>query len=442
MMRVAAISWAVAIPGLQVYLFRRTYPDLWRNHMEGPTSFPALLADWINEKHVKLRLGNAAKITFSNGSVIHLCHCQHEKDRFKYQGAEMHVLMIDELTHFTENIYVFLRSRVRLTGISVPENMNDQFPRILAASNPGGVGHGWVKSTFVDFTPHGEIKRAEKADGGLKRQYIPAKLEDNPSLAESDPDYRDRLKGLGDPAMVKAMEDGDWDIIAGGYFTDVWSAEKHVLTPFKIPATWTWRASFDWGSTKPASFGIWAISDGTPVAGRVFPRGSIIRVREIYFAEKKPDGQTSPDKGLRLTNTAMGGRIARETKNIYLAGSVADPSIFTAHGGDSIYRQLQAGARQAGGSLQFSPANHARVAGWQAVRGMLAESRIDYPENPGLWVFDVCRNFKRTVPTLTRSPLQPEDIDTSLEDHIADETRYMVMSLKKAGFKTATITGT
>jgi hypothetical protein len=60
------------------------------------------------------------EIRFWNGSKIYLCHCKDEKDIYKYQGAEIHVLLIDELTHFTETMYRFLRNRVRMVGINLP----------------------------------------------------------------------------------------------------------------------------------------------------------------------------------------------------------------------------------------------------------------------------------------------------------------------------------
>jgi len=117
-MRVAAIAWCGMIPGLQVYLFRRIREDLIKNHLEGPTGFRALLSP-VLQKGVQII---DDEIRFPNGSRIYLCHCKDEKDRFKYQGAEIHVLLIDELTHFTEVIYRFLRSRVRLpNGMQIPE---------------------------------------------------------------------------------------------------------------------------------------------------------------------------------------------------------------------------------------------------------------------------------------------------------------------------------
>jgi hypothetical protein len=99
-LRCLAIMWAYAFPGLQVYFFRRISDDLTKNHMEGPKGFAFLLAPWVEAGLVEIV---ETEIRFKwNGSKIYLCHCHEEKDRYKYQGAEMHVLMVDELTHFTD----------------------------------------------------------------------------------------------------------------------------------------------------------------------------------------------------------------------------------------------------------------------------------------------------------------------------------------------------
>src|SRR5260221_332279 len=147
LMRCAAIVWCASIPGLQVYLFRRIKDDLHKNHIEGPKGFPVLLAAWIVAGLVKIV---EDEIRFWNGSKIYLCHCKDEKDRFKYLGAEIHVLLVDELTTFSDVIYRFLRGRVRAVGINVPDALKGQFPRILASSNPGNIGHAWVKRAFID----------------------------------------------------------------------------------------------------------------------------------------------------------------------------------------------------------------------------------------------------------------------------------------------------
>jgi hypothetical protein len=137
LMRIAAVVWCSNIPGLQVYLFRRIREDLYKNHLEGPKGFRALLAIWTFTGWCRI-VGD--EIRFWNGSVIYLCHCKAESDVYKYQGAEIHVLLIDELTHFTEKMYRFLRGRVRMVGMKLPVEYIGKFPRILCAANPGNIG--------------------------------------------------------------------------------------------------------------------------------------------------------------------------------------------------------------------------------------------------------------------------------------------------------------
>jgi hypothetical protein len=94
LMRIAAIAWCHSIPGLQVYLFRRIFDDLIKNHMEGRRGFRALLAPWVAAGMCTIV---ESEIRFFNGSKIYLCHCEHEKHIYKYQGSEMDVLLIEML---------------------------------------------------------------------------------------------------------------------------------------------------------------------------------------------------------------------------------------------------------------------------------------------------------------------------------------------------------
>src|SRR5512146_2001028 len=277
-LRAAAILWASSIPGLQVYLFRRIRDDLIKNHMEGPKGFRALLAPWEAAGFVTI-VEN--EIRWWNGSKIYLCHCQDEKDIYKYQGAEIHVLLIDELTHFTESMYRFLRNRVRMVGITLPEKWRGRFPRILCGGNPGNIGHLFVKATFIDGAEPMAIRQMPANEGGMRRQFIPSRLEDNPSMAEDDPGYEQRLEGLGSPELVKAMRWGDWNVIEGAYFPE-FSTAKHVIKPAILPAHWTRAKAFDWGSARPFACGWWtfATEDFIHPQGFVIPKGAAIMYRE------------------------------------------------------------------------------------------------------------------------------------------------------------------
>lgn len=432
LMRVAAIAWCMDIPGLQVYLFRRLSDDLLKNHIEGPTGFPALLGELIDQKFVKINWSKPISIEFWNGAKIHLCHCQYEKDVTKYQGAEIHVLLIDELTHFTDKIYRYLRGRCRLGGLKLPEKYKGLFPRINAGSNPGGVGHNWVKATFVDPAKPMQIVQQSKEEGGMRRQYIPAKLADNAALLSNDPDYADRLEGLGNAALVKAMRDGDWNIVAGGMFDDVWKEAIHVLEPFDIPSTWRVDRSFDWGSSKPFSVGWWAESDGSPAklkdgTERSFPRGTLFRIAEWYGWNGKPN------EGLKQSDSATAQGVLKREQEMRIEASVkpgpADNAIFDEVNGDSPAK-IQERHKVRWERSDKSPGSRKR--GWSVMRERLRASMAERMEEPGLFVFSTCRQFIRTVPVLPRSDTDPDDVDTKAEDHVGDETRYRVLAVKRA----------
>ena len=404
LMRVCAIAWATDIPGIQIYLFRRTRPDLWKNHMEGHTGFPATLGEWINSAFASINYSDA-QIKFANGSKIHLCHCQHEKDLLMYQGAQIHVLLIDELTHFTESMYRFLRSRCRLGGFVPPKQWNGLFPRILCGANPGGIGHHWVKAAFIDNHKPFEIYKTSTSEGGLKRQYIPARLDDNPTMEDG---YSDRLSGLGSETLVRAMLEGDWDIVAGAYFTEFYR-HRHVIKPFNIPVHWTRFRTFDWGSAKPFAC-LWiAVSDGSIPA---YPRGALVVYREYY-------GQgAEPNKGLKMPADKVGDEIKRFDRDETQWG-VADPAIFTADGGPSIAETM----RRRG--LAWRRADNKRIAGWEQVRIRL---NGDDEGKPLLFFFENCIHVIRTLPALQHDIHRPEDVDTNQEDHAPDALRYGCMA--------------
>lgn len=423
LMRVMAIIYSVAIPNLQVYLFRKTYPDLIANHMSGGSGFPVMLADWVEQKHVVINYTKNT-IKFWNGSTIHLSSLQHEKDVYSYQGAEIHLLLLDELTHFSEASYRYLRGRVRLGGLKVPDEYKEVMPRILAGANPGGVGHNWVKKTFIDFAPPNTVTKTPKSEGGFLRSYIPAKLADNQILVQNDPDYADRLSGLGSTQLVEAMLDGSWDIAAGGYFDDVWSRDVHVLTPFDIPRSWKIDRSFDWGSSKPYSVGFWAESDGTEVklpdgTVRHYPRGSLFRIAEIY------GWNGNADEGCRATAGEIADKIIEYQASVPWGKRVkpgpADSAIYTKENGDCIADDMKAKG------IKWVPADKkpgSRKTGWQMMRKMMKAAFESPRESPALYVFNTCVHFIRTVPTLPRDPNDVEDIYSKAEDHVADESRY------------------
>jgi len=414
LLRALAIACCAAIAGLQVYIFRRISEDLVKNHIEGPQGFRAMLAAWVTAKYVEIV---EDEIRFWNGAKIYLCHCKDEKDRFKYQGAEIHLLLIDELTTFTEVIYRFLRSRVRMVGMKVPAPWTEVFPRIVSGSNPGNLGHHWVKATFIDGCEPMQVRDMSTVpgEGGMRRQYIPAKLQDNPSMASNDPTYSERLEGLGNPELVRAMRDGDWEVVIGAFFSE-WRRDRHVIAPFYPPKDWTVFGALDWGSSRPFSMGWYTVANGEALPdGRLYPRGALIKWREWYGMR-----EGSPNVGIQLTAEALGDGVRARMadfaeRGIRCSYIVGDPSMWKEDGGPSIAERAR---------LHMMPADNTRIAGWDQVRSRL----VGLDQTPMLFVTSNCVHTIRTLPAVQMDSIRFDDVDTDGEDHAPDEVRYACAS--------------
>jgi hypothetical protein len=409
--------------------------------MEGPKGFRNLLSGW--ERAGLCRIVDE-EIRFWNGSKIYLCHCQLEKHRFKYQGAEIHLLLIDELTHFTDVIYRFLRGRVRMVGLKLPEQYQNMFPRIICGSNPGNIGHAWVKAAFVD---HGqEPWQTPDEEGGMLRQFIPALMSDNPSLTEDDPGYIKKLRGLGNPELVKAMENGDWDVIDGAFFS-MFDQHRHVIKNFTPPVHWLRFTASDWGFSKPFSTGWYAIVQEDFKHENIFgeailiPKSSIVRYREWYGCE-----DNKPNVGLKLSLPEWAKGVVKRSKDEVIRYNVADPAMFSENGGPSLAEDAYAH------KLQLRPADNKREPGWQQLVHRLTGDEDDIlfeGDTPKPLIY-FCANNKhliRTLPAIQHSETRPEDVNTDMEDHALDEVRYACMSrprvvkdsIKPKGLKPYTI---
>ena len=361
---------------------------------------------------------------------------ERDDDAAKYQGHQYNWICIEEAGNFPapepiDKLRACLRS---------PRGGESYF---LMTANPGGVGHNWLKTRYIDPSPPGKIfKREINLPGGRSFSqdsiFIPSKVQDNKLLLANDPGYIDRLAAAatGQDWLLRAWLDGNWDIVAGGMFDDLWDRNVHVIEPFKIPSSWTIHRAYDWGSAAPFSVGWWAVSDGESVqvaggATRTFPRGTLFRIDEWYGW----NGQ--PNQGVKMLERDIARGIKdreklREWKEV--KRGPADNMIFDVRDG----RTLADEHRPFGvywARSDKSPGS--RITGWQDIRKRLSACLDSPMEWPGLFVFSNCKQFIRTFPVAARDKKKLEDVDTDTEDHIIDETRYMVrfhpMPLKKIG---------
>ncbi len=236
-----------------------------------------------------------------------------------------------------------------------------------------------------------------------------------------------RRAGIGilvDENYRRAWLYGDWDVVAGSFFGDLWRKDRHVLAPFKIPSDWYCYRTFDWGSTKPFSVGWWTIADGTKAPdGVYYPRGAIIKFSEWYGCKKD-----SPNTGLRLTSKEVAkgvkeldAKFAKEY-GIKINPGPADPAIYASDDGPSIAENMKSVG------VTWVPADNSRLAGWEQMRERLKGTEDD---KPLLYVFNTCLDLIRTLPGAPRDEAIWDDIDTEYEDHALDEARYACMFRKR-----------
>ena len=172
---------------------------------------------------------------FPSGAKIEFGFLERDADVYRYQGQAYSWIGFDEITHLpTEFSWNYLASRLRTTD---PEIV----PYMRCTANPDGVGSYWVKKRYID--PH-PPNLAYRGSDGLSRRFIPARLDDNPYLAE-DGRYEQMLKAL-PPTQRQQLLEGNWDVAEGAAFTE-FDRNVHVVAPFDIPISWERVKGIDYG---------------------------------------------------------------------------------------------------------------------------------------------------------------------------------------------------
>ncbi len=423
LMRYVMALLCLNCPGIICYLFRRTFPDLWKNHMEGSTGFPMLLAPYVHSGQCVIV---RTEIRWVNGARIFLNHLQLDKHVEKYQGQDIHVLGLDEATQMTEYQIRYLFGSVRRGEWRPPTNAApivqrlidlDRLPLILMSANPGGVSHKFIKERFIDQGSYTIVERKEVGERAFRRQFIPARAEDNPNLLKNDPDYLDRLESMGNPELVRAMREGDWEVVSGSMFGYVWRARRHVTERgFPIPATWdVWRGGDD-GFSAPAAVHWITHNPDT---------GTFYVVAELYEKGLLPDEFVEK---MRRIDQSIRRSIAEDVfdNDMELTG-IMDSASFadTGTGKESRGRQMN---RLGANWRPVEKAKGSRVMRVQMLHKVLAPNPR-MPQDkfgvhlPGIRFFPSCLAAIETIPALQVSRNNPEDIDDD-NDHSFDALTY------------------
>ena len=369
---VDALLFALRYPGSKQLILRRTFAELDKSLIRTSLSlYPKEIYTFNSSSHVG---------KFKNGSILDFGYCATENDVYQYQSAEYDVIRFDELTHFTEAQYVYLISRVRGAN---------SFPKqIKSSTNPGGVGHGWVKARFVDPAPRGTVF---SGDGEMKRIFIPSMLDDNSFLTSSDPNYKKRLLALPERER-RALLDGDWNIFEGQYFTEF--SDKNVIPPFEIPSHWRKYRTIDYGLDRLACLWIAASPDGRFYLYREYCESNLpISEAARAILERSP---TDEDVYATLAPPDMWQRTQTSGKT--------KAALFSEYG------------------VNFTKTSNNREAGWLALKELIY-SRDEMP--PRLVIFSQCTEIIKCLPALRIDKVRPTDCATEPHEitHAPDALR-------------------
>lgn len=343
-----------------------------------------------------------------SGGRLWMSYLEKDIDVQRYQSNAFNYIAFDELTHWpTPFCWNYMRSRLRSTAKDLKLYMR-------AASNPGGLGHDWVKRMFIDPAPWGEAFPATDIDTGnvlayppnhskagqplFQRRFIPAKLVDNPHLYEGG-DYESMLLSLPEHQR-KRLLDGDWDVSEGAAFPE-FRRHLHVIEPFEIPDDWRKFRSCDYGYGSHSSV-LWFAVDNAD---------QLIVYRELYVS--------------KVLAADLADMVLQAEYPEKMSYGVLDSSCWHQRGdtGPSIAEtMILRGCR-------WRPSDRSkgsRVAGKNEVHRRL---QIDeFTNEPRLVIFNTCINLISHLPALPLDPDNPEDVYTKAEDHDYDALRYGLMS--------------
>ncbi|MBR7116667.1 MAG: phage terminase large subunit [Clostridia bacterium] len=369
---VDALLFALIYPGSKQLIMRRSFAELDKSLIRTALAlYPRSVFTFNSSTHTG---------RFKNGSCIDFGYCATENDVYQYQSAEYDCIRFDELTHFTEAQYVYMLSRVR--------GANGYPKQIKSSTNPGGVGHSWVKARFVDPAPK---DTPFVGSDGMSRIFIPSLLDENSFLSEGDPEYRKRLLAL--PEREKrALLYGDWDIFEGQYFTE-FDRASHVVKPFEIPASWRKYRTLDYGLDRLAVLWI-----------AIAPDGAVYVYREYC------------ESGLPISQAAR-AITDRTPKGEDIYATLAPPDLWS--------RTQETGKTKASlfqeYGVTFTKSSNDRECGWLAVKELLCHTDGE----PRLRIFENCSELIKCLPALTVDKIRPTDCATEPHEitHAPDALR-------------------
>lgn len=394
-----------------------------------------------SDNPVRFLAGDELKFVWKSGEELHFRSCKSEQEyEDKFHGQEYPFIGIDELASYEDStVYDALMSCNRTNFLEDEDN-----PPVMmrATTNPYGAGRSWVKKYFIDPKPIGEVITDvyDLEDETIKntRVAIEGHWSENPY---ADKAYIAKLYTLEktDYSKFRAWLFGDWDVVMGGMFGDIWKPQVHMLKSFNIPKSFYIDRSYDDGTSDPYSCLFWAEATSDTLIKNSqdeiisIPKGSLILVNEIYGADPK-----NPKKGLFHSTKKIADAINAKQKSLLEFGLFCEHNEINAGPADYMIwegskvagkKTIADKFKEEGISWKKSKkhgANFGREASVRIFQDMLIAAVDKDPDTPHFYVFDCCRNFITNVINLQRDDARPDDIDQRQADHDWDACRYRV----------------
>ena len=394
-----AFLCAMKYPGIKQLFLRRTLPELEKSVIRDSLMlYPRGLIQYNSQKHT---------MSFVNGSIIDYGYCESENDVFLYKSSEYDIIRFDELTTFTEFQYTYLITRNR--------GANKYPKQMKSSTNPGDVGHAWVKARFIDPLVPNTLTEFKNADGSVStREFIPSRVDDNIFLMHDDPGYKTRLQNMPE-SQKKALLYGDWDIFEGRYFTE-FDKRIHVCKPTRIPEPCNRYFVMDYGLDALA--GLWIA---------VTPDDQAYVYREIFKGKDAPKVEGDEESHNGLMVSAAAARI----KDL----EIGEPPVIMRIAPPDLWGRRSTDGKSpietfADNGLYFTKASNDRVAGWLAVKEWLKPYEISGKRTSKLHIFENCPNLIRCLPLLQYSKKDGNDAATDPHEitHLPDALRYWAIS--------------
>jgi hypothetical protein len=442
-----AIKIAENINGCDTLLLRRTFPEL----------EASLLAQFRRDvPKTDYKSYNEAKhiVTLKNGSTVRFGYCRNENDVYQYQGAEYAFIGLDELTHFTLKQWQFLTSRNRCPiprYTSGDRTGQEVAPCMAGATNPGNIGHAWVKALWVDKVAPAGFQRPEQYDPS-EYAFIRARIEDNPIYA-NDVNYRKTLQALPEN-LRKAFLDGDWSVFAGQYF-DVFEIGRHTARAEDVRIEpWAPRwISIDWGFVHPSAVYWHGAASGDQPMGSTEGDAKMLSSRpesRVVCGSQRRDREAIlaswlPSEARRivtyreyvrngLSPRMLAQAIIDQTNSEKIEEIYLSPDAFAQRTSEASIAEQLGDVLQQNGLPRPTPADDDRIGGWQLMYQLL--------ERDAWLITDNCSKLMECLPHLVRDDRRVEDIRKVEGDDPADAARYgLVSGVRHAGVGASAIGG-